>query len=250
MRIGVFALLASIIVLAPALDARAAPMPQPALTIAYYTTPANWLAFRHSIKDEFIPQLKGLKSSGMLSSYHVYFNRDVDGPNWNAMAVVEFKDAAGLSNWDARAEPAGLSQAALALTSSIETTRCDLVRHDSAWDVAKAPVTLVIPYKYLVSDDDYKQYLDGYTIPQLKGWIKAGILSRYAVLMDQYPAGRPWNAMLLLEYRSDAALARRDAVKTKVRTELANNPTWKAISERKQGIREELALTVADDATR
>jgi hypothetical protein len=66
--------------------------------------------------------------------------------------------------------------------------------------------------------------------------------------MGQYPAGRPWTAMLVLEYSGDRALAKRDAVKARVRETLAHDPAWKAISEDKGNIRAELSAAVADEA--
>lgn len=39
----------------------------------------------------------------------------------------------------------------------------------------------------------------------------------------------------------------RDAVKNSVRARLALDPAWKAISDDKKAVREELALTLADD---
>jgi len=231
---------------------RAAELPQdtqPALIIAYHTTPTNWLALRQALRSKALPRFRALQKEGILRSYHVFFNRHVDSSGWNAMAMLAFNGPGGLARWTqgARRMPDGLTQGELALTSQIETTPVNLVRHGVARKSASAPVTLVIPYRYLVSDAAYLKYLDGYTVPQLKGWMDAGVLARYTILMADYPAGRPWSAMLVLEYRSDAALAVRDAVKTTVRARLSHDPAWKAISDDKKAVRKELALTVADD---
>jgi hypothetical protein len=242
----------SLLMMIAALGSRAAePVndAQPALIIAYHTTPTNWTAFRKAVRSEDLPHLRALQKEGILRSYHVFFNRHVDSADWNAMAMLTFNGPDGLARWtqSARQMPGGLTQDELALTSQIETTPVNLVRHGVASKPASAPVTLVIPYRYLVSDAAYLKYLDGYTIPQLKGWMDAGVLARYTILMAQYPAGRPWSAMLVLEYRSDGALAARDGVKERVRAKLSNDPAWKAISDDKKAVREELALTLADD---
>ncbi len=222
----------------------------PALIIAYHTTPANWLAFRQALRSKSLPRFRALEKEGILRSYHVFFNRHVDSAGWNAMAMLEFNDPGGLARWTqgTRRMPDGLTQDELALTSQIETTPANLVRHGAARKPASAPVVLVIPYRYLVTDAAYLKYLDGYTVPQLKGWMDAGVLARYTILMAAYPAGRSWSAMLVLEYRSDAALAVRDAVKATVRARLSHDPAWKAISDDKKAVRNELALTVADEA--
>lgn len=222
----------------------------PALVIAYRTTPRNWLALRNAIGADALPRFQALEKAGTLTSFRVLFSRGVDVQSWNAMAVLNFNGTAGEASWYAatRQTPAGLKQSDLALTTAIESTPVDVVREAVATQAAQHPVFLIIPYKYLVEAGAYRRYLDGYTIPQLKGWIDAGILGRYSIVMGHYSAGRPWNAMLLLEYRSDAALARRGTVKTQVRAELARDPRWEAISENKFHIREELSLTVAKPA--
>lgn len=240
-----------LMVMIQAPSANATEPPQPALVIAYHTTPANWPAFRKALHSETLPHFRALQKEGILRSYDVLFSRYVDSAGWNTMAMLTFNGPDGLARWkqSARQMPGGLTRDELALTSQIETTPVNLVRQGAARKSDSSPVTLVIPYRYLVSDAAYLKYLDGYTVPQLKGWIDAGVLARYTIFMAQYPAGRPWSAMLILEYRSDAALAARDGVKETVRARLALDPTWKAISDDKKAVRQELALTVADDAS-
>lgn len=226
----------------------AADAARPALVIAYRSTPANWLALRKALRSDALPRFRALQKAGVLTDFDLFFSRDVDDQSWNAMAILNFNGAQSEARWyeETRQTPAGLTQQELALATTIESTPVDLVRDGAGGQTPVNPVFLVIPYKYLVSDTAYRQYLDGYTVPQLKGWIEAGILARYSIVQDRFPAGRPWNAMLLLEYRSDAALAARDAVKARVRAKLAHDPTWQAISANKAHIRDELSLTVAE----
>lgn len=250
-KLSLFALLA--VTLLPMQDVLAAPQPaRPGIVIAYHTTPANWHAFQRMADKSLLPYFRALKQAGVLADFRLLLNRNLDSASWNAMAILDFKGARGLARWNERnrSRPAGLLPGELSLTTSVDSTPVDLVRAGRAKTAAKRPVFLMIPYKYLVSESAYRRYLDCYTIPQLQGWVRAGILARYAIVMDKYPAGRPWNAMLVLEYRSDAALARRDAVKASVRAKLAHNTVWKKIAEEKSGIRDELLLTVADDIER
>ena len=242
---------AVLLIALPVATAQAQEAARPELIVTYRTSPADWQSFRDAIRSEALPRLEAWKTAGVLSSYRVLFNRHVDAQTWNAMAVLRFAGARGEARWRAleRTMPAALTKAERALTTSIETTPVDGVREGAAKADPAAPVFLAIPYRYMVSDSAYRKYLDGYTIPQLQGWIAAGVLSRYEIVMASYPAGRPWTAMLLLEYSSDAALARRDEVKDKVRARLAHIPSWKAIADDKTNIRAELALTVADDAS-
>jgi len=52
--------------------------------------------------------------------------------------------------------------------------------------------------------------------------------------------------MVLLEYKNDAALGQREAVVDRVRARLKEDPQWKAISDDKKHIRNELQLVIAD----
>ncbi|MDE2071904.1 MAG: hypothetical protein KGJ81_00550 [Alphaproteobacteria bacterium] len=232
------------------LAAAAGPAPAPGLVIAYHTRPANWLAFRSALKSDLLPRLEALRKAGALRDFHLLLARDVDAEGWNATALLDFAGAEGRARWDAATAeaPAGLTPQDLALTSAIDSTPVTLARGAAAERKPDHPVFLVIPYRVAVSDEAYLKYLDGYTLPQLKGWIGAGILSRYAIYMGEYPAGRPWTAMLVLEYADELALGERDRVKAQVRETLARNPAWKAISDDKSNIRSELSAVVASEA--
>lgn len=52
--------------------------------------------------------------------------------------------------------------------------------------------------------------------------------------------------MLLLELHGDRALAACVSVNAAVRELLSHDPVWKAISDRKLHVRDEMALTVSD----
>jgi len=224
--------------------------PRPALIIAYHTAPTNWLAFRAALERDVLPRLDHLQNEGVLRDFHLFLARDVDAEGWNTMAVLDFNGVKGRTRWDvaSRITPAGLNQQELALTTRIDSTPVNLMREGTDDSKPDHPVFVIIPYRVIVSDDAYLKYLDGYTVPQLEGWKSAGILPRYSIYMGQYPAGRPWTAMLVLEYSGDRALAKRDAVKARVRETLAHDPAWKAISEDKSNIRAELSAAVADEA--
>ncbi|TMB27850.1 MAG: hypothetical protein E6J61_19230 [Deltaproteobacteria bacterium] len=101
-------------------------------------------------------------------------------------------------------------------------------------------------YRLLVSRQEYVAYLDDYVLPQVAGWAEEGVLDSHAVYLAQYPAARPWQSLLLLEYRGDEALAAREAVVAKVRARLAANAKWKAVSDNKKNVRVERPPVVAD----
>ncbi len=219
------------------------------LVITYHATPANRAALRQVMEDSEARQLRRWKEEGVLKGARLLVNRHVDSVTWDAMAILTFARYADVERWNAieRTSPAGLSPKALALVSAIETTPGDVMREGGTASSAEGSgVFLVIPYEYLVPVNEYLAYLDGYVAPQMDGWIEEGVLARYGVFLARYPAGRPWQSMLILEYKDDAALGARDATTAKVRGRLKDNPKWKAISDAKKNVRSEKPPVIAD----
>jgi hypothetical protein len=216
-----------------------------AMVITYHTAPANRVAFRQAMEAE-VPQFARWRSQGVLESSHVMFSRHADSVGWDAMALITFARYADIERWKEieRERPAGLSQKTLALTTAIETVPGDLVR--TGGRAVERGVYLVIPYEYLVPAGEYVEYLGSYVVPQMDGWMEEGVLAHYGVFMARYPAGRPWQSMLILEYKDDAALGARDATTAKVRARLKENPKWKAISDSKKNVRNEKSPVLAD----
>lgn len=221
------------------------------LVVMAHVAPAQRIALRQAMTGEGLQQYEQWKREGLLSDYLVLFNRYVDNENWDLMVTLTFADHAAASRWKQieRTRPAGLPAAALAVVSKVETAPSDLHRSGVAKGEVKADdaVYVVLPYNYFVSTNEYIKYVDTYLLPQTDGWLREGVLKTYDVHLNRYPAGRYWSSLLVLQYRSDEALGRRDAAMAKVRAELnANNPAWKAASESKQNIREGRQYIIAD----
>ncbi len=215
------------------------------LIVALQASPPNRAAFRRELEDSGARQLQRWKDEGALQAYRLLFSRHLDSRAWDAMAVLTLKDEARWKNIE-REFPAGLPAKVLALTSAVETVPANLVRHRGRAQPGGEPVFLVIPYEIIVPTPEYVAYLDDYLLPQLAGWAEEGVLESHAVYLARYPAGRPWQSLLVLEYRSDESLAARDAVVAKVRARLASDAKWKAVSENKKNVRVERAPVVAD----
>jgi hypothetical protein len=221
------------------------------LIISYRAQPADKLALRAAMQATEVPRLKALKASGELESYRLLAARYLDAGGWDFMLILDFKDAEALARWkrvEAQA-PAGLPPAALKRVTWVESVPTDRMFANAAPAKAgePAPVYLVVPYDYLVSVDEYLAYVKGYLVPQTDGWIQEGALQSYGVYLARYPAGRVWSAQLVLAYRGDAGLARRDATTRTVRARLtATSPEWKAYADNKQKLRTEKQPVVAD----
>lgn len=219
------------------------------LIVSLQASPPNRAAFRRALEDSGARQLQRWKNEGALQGYRLLFSRHLDSRGWDALAILTVKDVASWKNIE-RDFPAGLPDKVLALSSAVETVPASLVRHGEPTRAPGEPVFLVIPYEITVPTSEYLGYLDDYVLPQLAGWAEEGVLESHAVYLAKYPAGRPWQSLLVLEYRSDEKLAARDAVVAKVRARLAANARWKAVSENKKNVRVERAPVVADPVSR
>jgi hypothetical protein len=222
------------------------------IVMTYKVAPGDKLAFKAAVRAETLPRLQRLKASGELAGYHVLANRYLDGANWDVMMILDFRSNEALAHWRAVEDqtPGGLAPAALKLVTSAETAPSDLMFAGAAQ--AKpgdpAPVYLVVPYDYLVSTDEYLNYVKGYLTPQADGWIAEGTIEGYAIYLPRYPAGRPVSAHVIFAYAGDAGLARRDSTVRTVRARLAaTSPEWKTWSDNKQKIRTEGQPVVADE---
>jgi hypothetical protein len=220
-----------------------------ALVLTYKVAPGARPSFRAAARAHLLPDLARLKAAGRLADYHVLASRYVDDGSWDLMMILDFKQSRDLVRWrdTEAAHPAGLDAASLKSVRAVESAPADLMRAGPAPGPAKPPVYLVVPYAVTASTDDYLAYADGYILPQLKGWIEAKALSTYGLYLARYPAGRPWTALLVLAYRGDDGLARRDAVVKQVRAALAADPAWKTFSDTKTVLRTEGRAVVADD---
>lgn len=222
------------------------------LILTYKVAPASRIDFRAAIKTGLFPRLDALRAKGELLSYRVLANRYIDSAAWDVMLILDFKSAGGLARWRTveEAAPGGLPPEMLRLVTTAEAAPGTMMRARTARRAAgdPAPVYLVIPYDYLVSTDEYLRYVDGYLLPQVEGWLGEGALSSYGIYLPRYAAGRSWSSLLLLGYRGDEGLARRDSVTQAVRARLTTNaPEWKAFSDNKTNIRVEKQPIVADE---
>ena len=218
------------------------------LVLTFHTAPVNRAGFRKELEETVLREFEQMRQGSTLQAYTVLFSRYVDDAGWDAMILATFSNEAGLAAWKNLEEsaPAGLSAKALSLITNINTAPADLIQDKAAAQGQNSPVFLVIPYEIAVPGDEYTAYLSGYVVPQLDGWMGEGILVRYRIYLARYPAGRPWQSLLVLEYKSQEALGSREATVAKVRARLKENAEWKALSDNKKTIRVEKAATIAD----
>jgi hypothetical protein len=218
------------------------------LLIAYRSAPADRPAFRRYLLGEESAMLDSLKKKGVLKSYQILFNPFVNPFTWDAMTILSFNRFSDTARWQdiEKTMPGGLTPAGLKLAKPVDTYSADLPWDGSADDPGPAEkhVFYVIPYSY-ANAEQYRKYINLYVKPQVEGWMKAGVLSRYRIFMNRYPVGRPWDSLFVYEYRDLDAFGHRDEVVAKVREPLRNDPVWKGLNDSKSTIRSEDENTIA-----
>ena len=219
------------------------------LVITYKVAPHDRPDMRRALAGDGVAALDRLKRSHVLAGYTLLWGRYADQANPDAILVARFDKAAPLAGWRAVEEggAGGLPASATRYLTSVSSAPTDLMRSSGPRKAAASPPTyLAITYDYTVTADAYLAYVDGYIVPQMRGWIGAGALRGYDVHFARFAAARPWSSLLLLAYDGDAGLGRRDATTRAVRRTLANDPKWKAFADSKANVREVRGYVVAD----
>ncbi len=230
--------------------AQGAPDPRDAaplsLIVTYKVAPADRAAMRAIMAGEGVRKLDALRAQHRMAGYRLLWGRYADDSNFDVLLALDFDGATPLANWRTVEEAGGaLPATALRLVKSVVSSPADTLRcfHGAA---NATPTYLIISYDYLIAADDYIKYVDGYIVPQMRGWIDANVLGGYDVQLARFAAARPWSSMLMLEYRGDEGLGRRDATTRAVRRQLASVPAWKAFADNKAEVREVRGYAVAD----
>ena len=220
------------------------------ILITYRCQPADRPAFREYLERDEVALLEQLKRNGALKRYKVLFNPFVT-ETFDAMIVLDFATYAASDSWLVieRKTPGGLTPAGLKLAKPLQTYLADLQWEGGNDQPGNAkPVFYVIPYSYS-SLDQYKAYIDAYLIPQVRGWMKEGVLNRYSLYLNRYPVGDPWDSLFIYEYRDRESFGKREETIAKVRDGLKNDPVWKHWSDIKATIRSESENTIMEEVT-
>jgi phosphate transport system substrate-binding protein len=153
-----------------------------------------------------------------------------------ALAVLQFPDQHSLDEWQQKGAPA--------IKEGLITTKVDTLARGETFprDSTKA-IFQVAQYDVTTSPKQYKEYVQGYVVPEMESLRARRILTSYFLFAARDPGAAPWQSLLVMEYRDNVALGRREQAMGEARNELAANPTWKVFSDSKQSIRKERSLT-------
>lgn len=220
------------------------------ILITYRCRPSDRPAFRDFLAAQESRMLDKLKAEGTLSSYRILVNPVVT-ETFDALLILDFTDAAATERWLEleRTSPGGLSPAGQRLATPQMTYFADLEWEGTSPAPPSAhPVFYAIPYSYN-SLDQYKTYVDAYVIPQVKGWMHEGVLSHYAIYLNRYNVGPPWDALFIYEYRDLKALGEREQTIAKVRATLRSDPNWVHWNDIKSSVRSESENTILEEVS-
>lgn len=220
------------------------------LVLTYMCPVQNRPAFRAYMETKGVAQFEQWRKEGAVKNYLILFSHFANAQLEDMWVILDFEKFSDVGRWQAieRKFPGGLAAEALALGSP---KTC--VYTDKGWSGGKPnpdqtkSAYMMIPYETLVSADEYADFVNRYVEPQLKGWLKSGIMHTYAVHIEQNPTNAPWDSLLVFEYDGLRGIALRDVVKQQVRdNELKNDPGYKHFSPIKRTIRKELQPTTFD----
>jgi len=220
------------------------------ILITYRTDAARRPAFRQYLAHEEMARLASWKREGVIDGYQILFNPFETEDTWDAMLVLRFTRFTDTARWIAveRGNPGGLDVRGLALGHPFNTYSADIDWEGGDDSVAADhnAIFYVIPYEYRDAAQ-YRTYFEGYVLPQIRGWMRAGVLSGYRIFMNRYPVGKPWDVLFMYRYRDLSAFGQREPTIAKVRAGLkASDPEWVKWSQNKTDIRIESENVVAE----
>lgn len=162
-----------------------------------------------------------------------------DGPGFQALAVVDFKDEASLNGWIAGAGS----------DDALKVRRADVVIEDigaGAADVVSSSSYVVNHYQPLVTSEQYKVYAEKYVVPNMTYQRSTGAMLAYTMYVEREPEGVKPMAVLVKQYvsSSDRVKSEEDKVTYK-REVLMKQPEWKQLNDTRDSYRVDLTHTVA-----
>jgi hypothetical protein len=220
------------------------------ILITYRCRPSDRPAYRDYLAAQESRTLEKLKADGVLISYQILFNPVVT-ETFDALLILNFTDVAATQRWLEleRVSPGGLSPAGQLLATPQMTYFADLQWEGTSPTPPSAhPIFYAIPYSYN-SLDQYKTYVDAYVVPQVKGWMREGVLSHYAIYLNRYNVGPPWDALFIYEYSDLNALGEREQTIAKVRATLRSDPDWVHWNDIKSTVRSESENTILEEVS-
>lgn len=212
------------------------------LVLNYRCDPANRAAFREFMETKGVAQFEAWKKAGVMKDYLILFSTFSSSRTFDMWVMLYFDRFADIGNWMEveKKFPGGLSPEGHKLARPDGTVYTDIpwMGGKRKEDLAKS-MFMLIPYRTLVSVSKYEEYTNAYVIPQLKGWVKSGLMPSYEIHQNINPTNAPWDILMVFEYDGLRGIALRDTVKNEVRKDLLKDPGYMKFSPIKLEFRKE-----------
>jgi hypothetical protein len=216
------------------------------LFVTYRCKPADRPAFLKLLRTDQLARLEQWKVDGAIADYQLLFNQFVDENTWDATLMLRFASYEQTARWRTIEQeyPGGLDQKGLALGTPVTSYLADLELSAGAPGDRSKSIFVLIPYTW-ADRASYMDFIRVYGAPQFDAWVKDGAVASYGVYTNHHATGKPWDAMLVFEYRDIEALGRREQVKQASRVALAKEPAWRQASAGKAEVRTEHEVVMA-----
>jgi hypothetical protein len=212
------------------------------LMLNYRCEPANRAAFREFMDTRGVAQFEAWKKAGVMRDYLILFSTFTSARTFDMWITLYFSKFADIGKWIEveKKFPGGLSAEGLKLARPDGTVYTDVpwVGGKRKADLAQS-MFMIIPYRTLVSVSKYEEYTNAYVIPQLKGWVKSGVMPSYEIHQNINPTNAPWDIVMVFEYDGLRGIALRDTIKNDIRKDLLKDPGYMKYSPIKLEFRKE-----------
>lgn len=212
------------------------------LVLTYRSTPQTRVAFREYMETKGVAQFEAWKKAGVMKDYLVLFSTFYNEQLFDMWVILYFDKFAHIGNWYEveKKFPGGLAAEGLKYGTPKTSVYTDIpwAGGKRAADLSQS-VFMMIPYKTLVPVSKYEEYTEAYVIPQLKGWVKSGLMPSYEIHQDINPTNAPWDILMVFEYAGLRGVALRDAIKNETRKGLLTDPGYMKYSPIKLTFRKE-----------
>ena len=186
----------------------------------------------------FAEVLARWRQSGEVASALLLEANQAKDPGFASLALVEFPSEGSFEHWS--------KNEASKLEAPLTYKRADVLMHGEVYprDSNKS-VFLVNTYKLLVPAERYREFVQGYILPNMLDQKARQMLLRYTMYLDR-GAGGDARATLVMEYRDSLAFSRREAVRDELVKKLtATDAAWKKWDDTQDSLRKNVSRTVS-----
>lgn len=198
------------------------------------TTPPGYGA-----SEEVARQLASWQRTGAVSQVQLFESQPEEQSTFQLFGIVSFSDDALLQAWK--------HSHSSAIPEDVVVAEVDVLA--SLGNLSQAPtdfVFVMMQYDVLVDRPEFEDYIDGYQLAEMVVRESDGGLVAYTSYFAHADSVAPWQSLIIMEYRDEAALADSKAVNKALGEELMKrDPRFASFKRTKDHIRTKTGTTLA-----